>query len=97
MPVVGDLLDRALRAVVAGSAGGCDATARRAGCGEAGGRPDVLQRQIEREGAADARRAAQLDFAAEQVGQLAADGEARGRCRRTCGWCRRRPAGTPRR
>ena len=36
----------------------------------------VFGRQVEREGAAHARHAAQLDFAAEQVGELAADGEA---------------------
>ena len=38
--------------------------------------PDIVDRQIERERAADAGRAAQLDFAAEQVRQFAADGEA---------------------
>ena len=41
-----------------------------------GRRPGVLERQVEREGAALAGRAAQLDLAAEQVGELAADGEA---------------------
>ena len=39
-------------------------------------RADILQRQIERERAALARRAAQLDFAAEQIRKLAADREA---------------------
>ena len=42
-----------------------------------GGRgADISQRQIEREGAAHAGRAAQMDLPAKQVGQLAADGEA---------------------
>ena len=36
----------------------------------------ILQRQVERERAAPARRAAQLDLAAEQVGKLAADRQA---------------------
>ena len=40
------------------------------------GRAGICERQVKREGAALARRAAQLDFAAEQVGQFAADGEA---------------------
>ncbi len=40
-----------------------------------GGRPDIFERQIEGEDAAAARRGAQLDLAAEQVGKLAADGE----------------------
>jgi hypothetical protein len=35
------------------------------------------QRQVEDEGAADARRAAQLDLAAQQVGQFAADRQAK--------------------
>ena len=39
-------------------------------------RADIFHRQIEREGAAVAGRAAQLDFAAEQVRKFAADGEA---------------------
>ncbi len=38
--------------------------------------PDVGLRQVEREGAALARRAAQLNFAAQQAGQFAADGQA---------------------
>ena len=40
------------------------------------GGADVGLRQVEREGAALAGVAAQLDFAAEQVGQFAADGQA---------------------
>ena len=40
------------------------------------GGADIFQRQVEREGAAHVRRAAQMDFAAEQVRQLAADREA---------------------
>src|SRR6266702_5112474 len=39
-------------------------------------RADIVERQIERKGAPAAWRAAQLDLAAEQVGELAADGEA---------------------
>ena len=39
-------------------------------------RADVGLRQIEREGAALAGRAAELNFAAEQAGEFAADGEA---------------------
>jgi hypothetical protein len=39
-------------------------------------RADISGRQIQREGAAAARRAAQLDLAAEQLRQFAADGEA---------------------
>ena len=47
------------------------------GLGHAGRRrTHVGLRQIEREGAALAGRALQLDFAAEQVGQFAADGQA---------------------
>src|SRR5215469_5015509 len=43
------------------------------------GRTDVFCRQIERECAAAAGRTAQLNFAAEQVRELAADGEAEAR------------------
>ena len=75
--IVGDLLDGPLR-----HAGG-RATARsasRGACrsGPIGGAvgPAYLQRQVERERAALARRAAQLDLAAEQVGKLAADRQA---------------------
>ena len=57
----------------------------------------VLERQVQGEGAAHARLAVQVQLAAQQAGDLAADREAQARCRRTCGWCRRRPAGTPRR
>ena len=98
-PVVGDLLGPAARAgtASAGSPAGIDGRIVRRGAPAAVGRADIFQRQIEHEGAALAGRAAQLDFAAEQVRQLAADGEAQGRCRRICGWCWRRPAGTPRR
>src|SRR6185437_12985553 len=39
-------------------------------------RADILQRQVEHEGAADTWRRAQLNFAAEQARQFAADGEA---------------------
>src|SRR3569833_2943224 len=39
-------------------------------------RAGILQRQIEGERAADAGRGAQLDFAAEQAREFAADGEA---------------------
>src|SRR6185312_4959436 len=40
------------------------------------GGPQILDRQIEDEGAADAGGAAQLNLAAEKIGELAADGEA---------------------
>lgn len=40
-------------------------------------RPHVGKRQIEREDRADSELAAQMDFAAQQIGQLAADGEAK--------------------
>src|SRR5207253_11359891 len=74
-PVVRDLLGRALgggdlhsdRRSTEGGSGG-----RRAG----GGRwAAVFQRQIKRKGAAHAGRTAQMDFAAEEVRQLAADRE----------------------
>src|SRR4029453_7828516 len=39
-------------------------------------RTDVADGEVESEGAAHSRRAPQLDLAAEQVGQLAADGQA---------------------
>ena len=38
-------------------------------------RADIFDRQIEREGAAAAGHAAQMNFAAEEVGEFAADGE----------------------
>ena len=40
------------------------------------GRPHIGLRQIQRESAALAGRAAKLDFAAEQAGEFAADGQA---------------------
>ena len=43
------------------------------------GRADIAQRQIKLESAAHAGRAAQLDFAAQQVGKFAADGQAQAR------------------
>ena len=61
------------------------------------GRADVFHRQIEHEGRAFARRAVQLDFAAEQVRQFAADGEAEAGAAVLAAGARRRPAGTPRR
>jgi hypothetical protein len=50
-------------------------------------RPDIAQRQVQRERAAGAGRALQGDFAAQQSRKLATDGKP-GRCRRyACGWC----------
>ena len=74
-PVVGNLLDRRARRR------GRPALGRRRRPRPPHGarrrrRADIFDRQVEREGAAGARRAAQLDFAAEQARQLAADGEA---------------------
>ena len=60
----------------------------------AGGR---TSRQLERERAALAGLGSDADLAAEQAGDLAADREARGRCRRSGGWSSRPPAGRPRR
>ena len=54
-------------------------------------------RQIERERAAAAGHAGQSNLTAQQLRQFAADRQAQARCRRTCGWCSHRPAGTPRR
>ena len=76
-PVVRNLLDRRAPAAAL-DAGALRSLARRAGVDRGGaGGPDVVQRQVEREGAAHAGRAAQLDLAAEQVRQLAADREAK--------------------
>src|SRR5262249_185736 len=73
-PIVGNLLDRPL--LHCGHDGHVYRL-RRAGGGRLrrGARSDISQRQIQREGAARAGRAAQLDFAAEEVGQLTADGQ----------------------
>ena len=42
-------------------------------------------------------RADEADFAAQQVGQFAADRQAQAGAAEACGWCRRRLAETPRR
>ena len=74
-PIVGNLLDRPLRHDM--DAGRVHHHLHRGGGRRLGrrARADVFQRQIEREGAAHVRRTAQLDFAAEKVRQLAADGK----------------------
>ena len=53
----------------------------------------ICLRQVEGEGASLAGYALQLDFAAQQAGEFAADGETH----RTCGSCPHRPVGRPRR
>ena len=80
--------DRRSRSSGTGSVGGSGSGAIESALASAGGalrrrrrllrrgRAGIFDRQIEREGAAHARRAAQLDLAAEQVRELAADGEA---------------------
>ena len=57
-------------------AGSRDGEALAVSATRSGGGADVGLRQVEGEGAALAGRAAQLDFAAEQAGQFAADGQA---------------------
>ena len=57
----------------------------------------VVERQVEGEGAALPMDAGELDFAAEQHGQFAADGQSQAGAAVFAARCRRRPAGTPRR
>jgi hypothetical protein len=73
--VVGQLLGRPLgrRRILAALLDQCRGIRRDT---DAGGRADIFQRQEEREGAALGGRAAQLDLAAQEICQLAADGEA---------------------
>ena len=71
--IVGQLLERPLgQSVYDSPAGGPRALDHLRGPG----RSDILERQVERERAALARRAVQLDLAAEQIGKLAADRQA---------------------
>ena len=77
-PIVRDVLHGAIGRRQPRARGPCMVSGPRHGARAAGrvGRTDVFHRQIEREGAALARRAVQLDFAAEQVREFAADREA---------------------